>query len=901
MTKFTHLHLHNEYSVLDGVGTSKEYAKLAKELGQTHLAISNHGNIDGAIEHQKQCIEHGIEPIIGCEMYIVPDIKVKQRGEKRYHITLLVENQTGWKNLLKLLTIANIEGHYYRPRIDHETLIEHLEGLVVLSACSSSYLHMGSGVGYLTDYIEYLGKDRVFLEVMPHILDDQIKTNKLAVKLTKKYGVQLVATNDCHYPTENANVHQEVLLAIQSKAKWDDPKRWKFNCDGLFLRSYDEMFEAFVEQDCLTKTEIKKALRRTGTVAKLCEGFRIEQKPVYLPSIKNFQTDENELIFLENRIHNGFKRRLRHFSYDDKQIYKARVEEEMALIVDKGFQRYFLIVWDLIVWCKKNNIMTGPGRGSVGGSLVAYLLYIHDANPIEYGLEFFRFIAAERNDLPDIDIDFQDDKIDEIRGYLETKYGINNVAGLSTFLKMKGRMALKDVARVFDVPLDEVNIATKTIIDAEEGEEGEEISSSLKISRELKNFSIKYPEVVEIAQALEGQIRGYGQHAAGICISDNDLTQGENCNLVVRNKHVVANWDLRYAEFCGLMKLDVLSLKSLSVLNATREMVEINHDVEINYKTLTFDDPEVFKQINDGNTTGAFQIGSDGLTNYCQELGVDKFSMLYCATALWRPGPMQSGMTEEFTKRKNKKRKIEKIHPLFDKITQETFGVIVFQEQVMKAVNQLAGIPMATCNKIRKIIGKSMGNAAFDQYKEEFMLGCKNTGSVPEKKAIQIWDMMSKFGGYGFNKSHSVEYSMVTYWDMWSKTYYPNEYLACCLTRGDKAKNIGYMREARRLGLRISMPKVGVSHATKWAADKDKNLYAPFASIEGVGPATAINIANAKLSDKKRKGFFSKGPTQKIKGVDKTTIAILTDIQAFDPDYITTKTDLKTFRKLFTF
>ncbi len=896
--KFCHLHLHNEYSVLDGVGTSKQYAELAKELGQTALAITNHGNIDGAIEHQKQCIEAGINPIIGCEMYMVPDLKIKQRGEKRYHITLLVENQTGWENLLQLLTIANIEGNYYRPRIDHENLKKHLEGLVVLSACSASFLHMGNSDNYVANYVDIIGKDRIFFEVMPHDLDDQVKTNKEAVRLSKKYGIKLVATNDCHYPTEKATLHQEVLLAIQTKKSWNDPKRWKFNCDGLFLRSYDEMFEAFEDQGVLSKTQIKKALRQSNKVAEICQGFRIEQQPVFLPSIKNFPSDEDEIIFLENRIHRGFKKRLRGFSYDEKQLYKARIEEEMELIISKGFQRYFLILWDLIVWCKKNDIMTGPGRGSVGGSLVGYLLYLHDANSLVYGLEFFRFVSADRNDLPDIDIDFQDDKIDEVRGYLEDKYGVNNVAGLSTFLKMKGRMALRDVARVFDVPLQEVDFAAKGIVDADEGEE---ISTSLKESPELKRFAKKYPQVVEIAAALEGQIRGYGQHAAGICVSATDLTNGKNCNLVIRKKVVVCNWDMRNAEYCGLMKLDALSLKSLTVLNATRKMIMRNHGADIDYKALSFDDPKVFEQINLGHTNGAFQIGSDGLTNYCQDLKIDSFQTVYAAAALWRPGPMQSGMTEEYAKRKNKKRKIEKIHPVFDKITQETFGVIVYQEQVMKAVNQLSGIPMSTCNKIRKIMGKSMGNAAFDKYKDEFLQGCKNLGLVAEDKAIQIWDMMSKFGGYGFNLSHSVEYSMVTYWDMWSKTYYPNEYLACCLSRGDKEKNKGYMKEARRLKLTINMPKIGASHATEWNADTNGKLYAPFASIEGVGPPTAKLIAAAKLADKKRRGFFNAGPSQKIKGVDKGTIQILTDIQAFDPDYITTKADLKTFRKLFTF
>lgn len=901
---FCHLHLHNEYSVLDGVGTSKQYAKLAKELGQPACALTNHGNIDGAIEHQKQCLEAGITPIIGAEMYIVPDMTIKGKGETRYHITLLVENQIGWQNLLKLLTIANIEGYYHRPRIDHKTLLKHIEGLVVLTACSSSFLHMdmGNGMGewMLKEYIQAIGKDRVYLEVMPHLLPEQIKTNKLSLSLSRQLGIQIVATNDCHYPSNEATKHQEVLLAIQSKKKWDDPTRWKFNCDGLYLRSEKEMYQAFKKQLVLSEPEISQAIRRTMKVAKICGGFRIEKQEVYLPSIHgSFAKDESlENLYLEGLICKGIRRRLKGKTGEEMQEYRARIELEMKLIISKKFVRYFLIVWDLIGWCKQNGIMTGPGRGSVGGCLVAYLLGITDCDPLVYGTEFFRFVDESRPDLPDIDMDFEDVRRDEVRKYLSDKYGEFNVVGLSNFLTMKGKGVLRDVSRVFDVPLAEVDFAAKAMVEADEGQE---ISKSFAEVQECWRFSKKYPEVVEIAQSIEGQIRGHGQHAAGVCISEKDLREGHNCNLVTRAGTLVANWDMRNAEYCGLMKLDILGLSALTILNECRRMIKENHGVDLDYKKLTFDDPKVFAEISEGNTIGAFQIGSNGLTKYCQELGVDNFAMLYAVTALWRPGPMQSGMTESYSKRKRGKEKVEKIHPIFDAITNETFGVIVYQEQVMKVVNQLAGISMVTCNKIRKIIGKSMGNAAFDKYKDEFLQGCKNQGTVPEKKALQIWEMMSKSGSYSFNLSHSVEYSMITYWDMWAKTYYPNEFLASCLTLGDKTKNIDYIREARRLGLKINLPKIGVSHATKWNCDKRNNLFAPFISINGVGEAVAEKIAAAKISNKVRKGFFSSAPSEKIPGVNKNVTAILTAIKAFDPEYQTTKEDLKKHKNLFIF
>jgi DNA polymerase-3 subunit alpha len=895
---FVHLHLHNEYSVLDGVGTSRQYVQLAKELGQTYISITNHGNIDGAIEHQKQCLEAGILPIIGAEMYLVSDLSIKQKGETRYHITLLVENQAGWKNLLQLLTIANIEGFYHRPRIDHKSLIDHIDGLVVLSACSMSFINHSDHIKMLEDYIELLGKNRVFLEVMPHNIPEQIETNKLALKLSKQLGIQVVATNDCHYPTEESTKHQEVLLAIQTKKKWSDSDRWKFNCTGLFLRSESQMFDAFVEQDVLTDNEIKRALRRTITVAKLCENFRIEKQEVYLPSIKNFFTEEDEMNFFSNLVYGGLKERLPDLSYDELKPYKERIEVEMKLIVSKRFVRYFLIVWDLINWCSKNNILTGPGRGSSGGSLVAYLLFITDCDPLIYGTEFFRFVSEDRNDLPDIDMDFEDVRRDDVRKYLSGKYGEFNVVGLSNFLTMKGKGVLRDVSRVFDIPLKEVDFTAKAMIDTKK--EGNEVEESFKTVVECRRFGTKYPEVVEICKSLEGTVRGCGQHAAGICISETDLREGHNCNLVTRSNTIVANWDMRNAEYCGLMKLDILGLSALTILNECRRMVKQNHGVDIDYKKITFGDPKVFQEISNGNTVGAFQIGSRGLTNYCEELGVENFQMIYAVTALWRPGPLQSGMTELYSKRKRKKTKVEKIHPIFDRITEETFGVIVYQEQVMKVINQLAGIPMSTCNKIRKVMGKSLGHAAFDKYKEEFLQGCKNQKTVPDRKAIQIWDMMSKFGGYGFNLSHSVEYSMITYWDMFSKTYYPNEFLTACLTFGDKDKNIEYIKEANRLKLNINHPKLGVSDATKWNCDNDGNMYAPFVSIKGVGEPIAKKIIESKPSGK-RKGFFNLERSEKIPGVNKNIIKILTDIKAFDPDYRTTKQDLKTYKEYFIF
>jgi len=897
--RFCHLHLHNEYSVLDGIGSSKQFAELAKAKGQTHLAISNHGNIDGALAHQKACREVGIKPLIGCELYIVPNLADKPKGETRYHITVLVENQIGWVNLLKMLTIANLDGFYSRPRIDPQTLLAHLNGLVVLSGCSMSFLGMPGGREFLQGAIDKIGKERVFLEIMPHDFEPQIKLNKRIKKLAEVYGLELVATNDCHYPTAESAMHQEVLLAIQSRKTWEDKTRWKFSFAGLHLKDYEEMFDAFVYQDCFDEGQIKRAMRNSVRVAKICEGFEIKQQPIALPGIGLDLVDEEEHLFLWSLICKGKQLRLPNQTAEQKTIYDERIVEEFTLIKKMGFQKYFLIVWDLITWCRKNDVMVGPGRGSVGGSLIAYLLGITDVDPIEFDLVFFRFISPDRSDLPDIDLDFEDHKRPLVRKYLSDKYGEHNVAGLSTFMTIRGKGALRDVARVFDVPLSEVDKAAKAMDDALDDKEQIKTSFSGD-NEECNRFRARYPKVVEVAQALEGQIRGVGQHAAAVCISSQDLRKGRKCNLAIRSNTVVANWDKENAEYMGLMKLDVLGLSALSVLNESRKMIKINHGIDIVFQDIRLDDEKVFSQINKGDVAGAFQISAKGLSGYCQELGIDNFELLSAATALFRPGPLHSGMAERFIKRKHGREAIEKIHPIYDEITKNTLGIIVYQEQVMLVINRLAGIPMNVCNKIRGVMAKSKGAKELNKYQAEFVKGCSEKETLTEKKAKEVWKTISTFGKYGFNRSHSVEYSVITYWDMWLKTYYPREFLACCLTFGNKDHFRGYIAEAKRAGAVLRLPKIGISDATSWIVDKDGQLFAPFTSINGIGDNVAKLIAEHKPI--KGKGFFTKTSTKReIKGIGKTTLAILDKIGAWNTNQDPSPIEQRKFDNIFTF
>lgn len=898
MVKFSHLHNHDQYSYLDGYGSAEQYAEEAERLGFEALALTNHGNVDGAVKFQKACKDKGIQPIIGCELYIVNNVLVKGK-EKRYHLTALVKNQTGWESLLRLNTKANLKGFYRVPRVDPEMLMEHTEGLIFMSACTSSFLLMDNAEKILLDLKEAVGSD-LYLEIMPHAMKDQIKVNKLAHKMSQKHRVRLVATNDCHYPNRQGAKSQEVLLAIQQKAKWNDPDRWKFDINSLYLKTYEEMVKAFKSQNSLQAKVYIPALERTEGIVDKCKGFEIKQLEVILPKVPGYEDwDDTEL--LRELSEKGFIERIKKRRANVRLIkeYRERLDEEFGLICELGFQRYFLIVWELIKWCKENDIMTGPGRGSVGGSLLAYFLYITDVDPIRYGLIFSRFISPARIDLPDIDMDFEDIKRERIREHLEDCYGKHNVSGLTTFMTLKGRGAVRDVSRVFDVPYSDVDAAAKSIVVRSGGDFRSDftIEDAFDTFEDGIRFKKKYPEVARLSMELEGQVRGVGQHAAAMCISSDDLRDGKRCNLSIRKNTILANWDKYDSEFMGLMKLDILGLSALTVLNETRRLIRKNHGDEIVFDDIPLDDKEVYKEISRGHTTGAFQIGSIGLSQYCRELGIHEFEDIVHATALWRPGTLRSGMAHEFRLRKNKKVEWKHIHPSMSELTDETYGVILYQEQVMRFMYEFAGLPWKTCDTVRKVISKSQGDELFQQFKGLFVEGCKERKTLDPKAAEKVWDELSTFGSYGFNKAHSVEYSLITYWDMWMKVHYPAEFMAMTLTYGSGDKKAEYAEECRRLGLKIELPKVGISHPSEWVAIKgDNRLFIPFSEIKGIGEKTAEQILNIESDGD---GFIRKDDG--IRKPNKTVIENLKRIKAFDPDAKLTDDEMEELIPLFQF
>lgn len=841
---FVNLHCHNEYSILDGVGTAEHFVDRVVELGQPAMGLTNHGNVDGLIKFQNSCEEKKIIPIHGCELYIVKNLELKTKGEKRKHITVWAKDETGWENLLKMLSVANQSGFYYRPRISPSLLLKHSKGLIIATACSGSFITEDWGKKLLLDLADKNFED-LYLEIMPFLnYTPQIEVNKECRYLHKKYKIKLLATNDCHFANKKDAMSQEVLLAIQSKKKWKDKDRWRFEVDDIYLKDVKEMQEGFKKQKIFDDKEIKLSINSTLEITDKCKNFRIAKKEVILPNIKvEGKEILDETKFIKKLCSDGMNKKIK--SNPDKKrnikIYEDRLEEELRTITEQKFTKYFLIVWELIDWCRNNDIMVGTGRGSSGGSLVCYLLNITSVDPIVFNLVFARFISPARIDLPDIDMDFEDIKRPLLRKHLEETYGKHNVAGCSTFLTMKGKGAIRDVSRVFDVPLADVNKASASIVVRSGGDSRSDftIVDAFQSFEDGRYFQKKYPEVASIAINLEGQVRGKGQHAAAMIVSQDDLRKGKRAYLLKgKGEDLIVNWDKHDIEHVGLMKLDVLGLNALTVLNEARKLIKKNKNIDLDYESLSLDDEKVYEEFTKGNTIGCFQFGSLGLRKFCGELGIENFGMLTHANALFRPGTLRSGMIGEFVQRKNEGKKIEYIHPFIEKLTSDTYGIILYQEQVMKLMYELAGLGWKTADTVRKVISKSQGVEQFKKFKEQFIEGCEKLKTLNAKEAGDLWDTLSSFGSYSFNLSHAVEYSMIAYWDMYCKIHFPEEFICASLTYGSEEKKEDMIEEALRLSIDIRPPKLGISKAKTWII-KDNKLYCPFIEIKGFGDKTS--------------------------------------------------------------
>ena len=818
---FTHLHVHSYYSLMDGLNSPAELVKAAKDAGQTALAITDHGTLSSHREMQIACKDQGIKPILGVEAYISPtdrfdrSSKTDKSIQAYNHIILLAKNKKGLENINILQELAWNEGFYHKPRIDREILNEYSEGIIVLSGCLNGLIskcieknEFSEAKLILKDFKKIFGED-FYIEVQAH---NPKEINEGLLSLADELKIKAVATGDAHFAKEEDRILEEAMLILSTSPKADKEADFEMSRQmkdmlDRFNYLYPDRKISFVDYNLFiqTRAEIeadfnKANINRTDIYTNTMEiADKIEEYDFYqgldlLPVPKTNADQKLRQMALE-----GLKR----LDLDKEQVYIDRIEEELSIIKDKSFASYFLVVADMVNWAKDNNIMVGPGRGSAAGSLVCYALGITDVDPIEYDLLFFRFINPERNDFPDIDTDFEDRRRKEVKDYLKKKF--KHVASISTYTYFKDKGVIRDAARVFMVPLSDVNRALKQIDTFEDYMD----------SPNTKEFRLKYPEVTWLAEKLRGKIRSVGVHAAGVVVAKDDLrkfapveSRADSDDDVSGRIPVVA-YDMDTVADIGLIKMDALGLKTLSVIADTLKSIKDRSGKQINLSEIPLDDSKVYKTLSEGYTKGVFQAEATPYTNLLIKMGVDKFEDLAASNALVRPGAMNT-VGASYIKRKHGQEAVQYVHSIMKPFTENTYGVIIYQEQVMQACVHLGGMTWAEADKVRKIIGKKKDAKEFDQFKDKFIQGAEK--HISKKEAQHLWHDFEAHAGYSFNRSHAVAYSMLSYYTAWLKTYHPLEFMFSILkNENDKDVRTEYLIEAKRLGLKVLLPHINES------------------------------------------------------------------------------------------
>jgi len=898
---YIELHTHSMYSLKDGLSSPEELVIRAKELGMRSLALTEHGNVDSWLPFRDACNKHNIKPVYGCEFYIVEDHLIKEKKEDRKHMCVYAKNKNGIINIQKMLSIAGQEGHHRAPRISPSVFRKHHKDLVVTTACLGSFVNTTWGEKFFRQLAKKLGDD-LYIELHANKWTGQDEWNMKLYDLAQELGVKAIVANDVHYAYSHQAKHQEMLLCLSSiqwdsSLVWSNPKRWKFESNTHYLKDGEQMLEAFDRmKSALPKDYIIEAINNTNEIAEKCNNITIEDKPVHLPSIPQCE-DGDEDAFFKDIIKKGFKEIVLESDWfleldedekkSTKKLYLDRIKTEYDLICRKKYTKYFLIVWDLIAWCKKNDITVGTGRGSVGGSLVSYCIGITRlTDPIKYGLLFERFLNESRTDLADIDLDFDSSRRHEVIQYLRDTYGVDNVAYISTFSYLKFKNAFKSVCRAFEINNKDANELTKEIPDNFEVTKG-----NVNQFHAMNQFLNDNPEIKEFTFALNGVISNLGSHAAGIVISDHSLSNGENCVLSSRGGDLVVNLDKRYCETQGLMKLDILGLSECGIMNLCFKLIEENKGIKLDFEDIPLGDKRVYRMLSMGKTTGVFQFSGYTATKVAKELKIDSFDDMMIVNSIARPGPD----TDLIINRK-KKGVWEKWGNLVDDILDETYGCIVYQEQVMRIFNEIAGFSKVDTEKMRKLVAKSMGVEEMDKHKGDFIDGCEDVGIVSTTQADKLWTDIVEFSKYAFNKSHCCSYSYIAYMGAWLKINHPAEYLASSLSlrEGDSEKEL--FKEAISSGLTVHLPKNGLSSPTLWKADQN-NIYAPLKSISGIGDKMADKIINRPKP--KNTGFFES--VNEREGLPKNIIGKLDQIRFFDKDVKLNRSKLRKINPLFEF
>ncbi|HSC45772.1 MAG TPA: DNA polymerase III subunit alpha [Candidatus Acidoferrum sp.] len=871
--EFVHLHVHTDYSLLDGACETTELLDEASRQKMPAVAITDHGNLFAAANFFNEASKRDVKAIIGCEVYVAKGSR-HERGEKTAangsdrgedepgargsnHLVLLCENLKGYHNLIKLVSTGFLEGFYYKPRIDYDILAKHSEGLIALSAClkgavtesvvMEKYDHARENAYKLRDIF---GKQNFFLEIQDQGLEIEKAVNPQLARLSKETGIPLIATNDCHYLHHEDAHAQEVLLCIQTGKTMGDANRMKFQTDQFYFKSAAEMAQVF--------GEIPEALRRTVDVAARCN-VKIERIANPFPEFK-VPDGQTASSYFEKVVREGFATRVPYLERLAKagalanplSEYERRLTSEIQMIQKMRYEGYFLIVWDFIHYARAQNVPVGPGRGSAAGSLVSYALRITDVDPLQYNLLFERFLNPERVSMPDIDIDFCMRRRGELIEYVTQKYGRANVAQIITFGTMAAKAAIKDVGRAMEIPYTEVDRLAKMVPTTL----GIELKNALEEAPQLKsavNSDEKLKDLMNVALRLEGLSRHASTHAAGVVISPQPLTELVPIYKTNRDE-ITTQYDMNALERIGLLKMDFLGLTTLTVLQDAVKMVEQNRDVQVDIDNLTLDDADTYKLFARGDTTAIFQFESHGMRDILRRYQPTRIEDLTALNALYRPGPIQGGMIDDFINRKHGKTKVSYELPQLQDILQETYGVILYQEQVMQIANRLASFSLGEADLLRRAMGKKKKEEMAAQ-RAKFLAGCAKN-KIPEKKAERIFNLMEEFAGYGFNKSHSCAYALLAYQTAFMKTHYPVEFIAALLTSetGNAEKAVKYINEARGMNIPILPPDVNDSDL--YFTPVGESIRFGLAAIKNVGENTAKAIRESKLAGGNFKSLY---------------------------------------------
>jgi len=840
MPKFVHLHVHSHFSLLDGLAKIDGLLNRAKEFKMDAIALTDHGNLYGAIEFYKKAKKLEIKPILGVEAYVAPYGHLNKRpkiDDERHHLILLVKNQTGWLNLIQLVTKANLEGFYYKPRIDKELLAEHAEGLICLSGCVSGEIAKLLIAGKTEEaeknaafYKSVFGDD-FYLEIQPHAP----KLHQPILQLSQKLNIPVVATQDIHYVNKDDKTAHEILLAIQTNSKLDDEDRLTLKDYNLSLRSADEMIEIF--------KEIPEAISNTVKIAEKCD-FELELYKTKLPKFI-LPDGESASEYLKKLIYEKLPSRYSEIT----PVIEERIRHELEVIEKTGFADYFLIVQDFVNWAKTHGIVVGPGRGSAAGSIISYLLGITNIDPLKYDLLFERFLNPDRIQVPDIDVDFTDTRRDEVVAYVRAKYGADRVAQIITFGTMMARAAIRDTGRAMGLPYGVCDKIAKLI------PFNTPIGQAFETVPELKKEYAENEQVrnlIDAAKKLEGTARHASVHACGVVISPEPLTnfaplqrapQGENIILTQFEMNSIAD--------LGLLKMDFLGLKNLTIIEKALRLVKEIHGVSIDLENLPLDDEKTFKLLRSGETTGVFQLESSGMRHYLKELRPTELEDIIAMISLYRPGTLDAGMVPHYIARKLGKEKIAYLHPKLEPILGKTYGIGLYQEQMMRIARDLAGFTLAEADTLRKAIGKKI-KKLLDEQKEKLMSGMIQNG-IPEKAAENIWELFPPFARYGFNRSHAASYAMISYQTAYLKANYQLEFMVSLLNiSGSDIERINFLvNEAKRLNIKVLPPDINLSDEN-FAVDGE-NIRFGLLAIKNIG----ANILNFIIEERAQSGPFT--------------------------------------------